>query len=114
MSHVVEGTLEVVLIKPTSSLFLLLARSFEFESIGLLGGGVIMFVYALSGIDGMTIGSWLLFLLLFGAGLLVMFGVALIVAAISFKWVANSRLPEMFESIKSFGRYPGRFFLKQS
>lgn len=37
MSHVVEGTLEVVLIKPTSSLFLLLARSFEFESIGLLG-----------------------------------------------------------------------------
>jgi len=112
MSHVVEGTLEVVLIKPTSSLFLLLARSFEFESIGLLGGGVVMFVYALSGIDGMTIGSWFLFLLLFGAGLLVMFGVALIVAAISFKWVANSRLPEMFESIKSFGRYPGTIFPK--
>ncbi|MNC33365.1 hypothetical protein D3C75_817550 [compost metagenome] len=41
-----------------------------------------------------------------------MFGVALIVAAISFKWVANSRLPEMFESIKSFGRYPGTIFPK--
>lgn len=112
MSHVVEGTLEVVLIKPGSSLFLLIARSFEIESIGLLGGGVIMFLYALSGIEGITLSSWLLFLVLFCAGLLVMFGVALIVAAISFKWVANSRLPEMFESIKAFGRYPGTIFPK--
>ncbi|WP_150266011.1 ABC transporter permease [Paenibacillus tepidiphilus] len=112
MSHVVEGSLEVLLIKPAPGLFLLLAQAFNIESIGLLAGGLAIFGYALGGVGGMTLMTWLLFLLLFAAGLLVMLGVVLIVAAISFKWVANSRLPEMFESVKAFGRYPGTIFPK--
>lgn len=47
-----------------------------------------------------------LFLLLFASGAAVMCGLDLIMAAISFKWVGNLRIPEIFDSIKEFGKYP--------
>ena len=39
-----------------------------------------------------------------------MCGLDLIMAAISFKWVGNSRIPEIFDSIKEFGKYPMGIF----
>ena len=33
-------------------------------------------------------------------------------AAISFKWVGNSRIPEIFDSISEFGKYPAGIFPK--
>ena len=47
-------------------------------------------------------GGILLFLLLFISGIAVMGGLDLIMAAISFKWVGNSRIPEIFGSIEEF------------
>jgi ABC-2 type transport system permease protein len=55
---------------------------------------------------------WLQFILLFLIGILVMLGIELMMAATSFKWVANSRIPEMYESVVKFGNYPQSIFPK--
>ena len=52
------------------------------------------------------------FVILFVAGLLVLCGMNLMMAAISFKWVGNSRIPEIFDSISTFGKYPLTIFPK--
>ena len=39
-----------------------------------------------------------------------MVGLDLIMAAISFKWVGNSRIPEIFDSVREFGKYPLEIF----
>jgi len=46
------------------------------------------------------------------AGFLVLSGMNLIMAAISFKWVGNSRIPEIFDSVSTFGKYPLSIFPK--
>jgi ABC-2 type transport system permease protein len=55
---------------------------------------------------------WLQFGALFVIGLTVMMGIALLMAATSFKWVGNSRIPEIFDSVRSFGKYPQSIFPK--
>lgn len=112
MRFVVEGNLEIVLIKPVDCLFYLIASTFELDSIGLVVGGIIMFVIAITHLPAVAISLWIQFVILFMAGLLVMMGISLIMAATSFKWVANSRIPEIFDSIKAFGKYPQSIFSK--
>lgn len=112
MRNVVDGTLEIVLIKPVDMLFFLLASTFEIESIGLLAGGGIVFAIAVSHVEAINMWVWLQFLLLFFVGNLVMLGIALMMAATSFKWVGNSRIPEIFDSVKAFGKYPQSIFPK--
>lgn len=112
MSHVKEGSFETVLLKPLSPLFFIAAANFNTQSIGLFLGGLAMTVISASftgicGADGI-----LVFLLLFVSGAAVMGGLDLIMAAISFKWVGNSRIPEIFDSIKEFGKYPLEIFPK--
>jgi ABC-2 type transport system permease protein len=47
---------------------------------------------------------------LFTAGFAVMTGFQTIMAATSFKWVGNSRLPDILDSILSFWKYPVSIF----
>ncbi len=106
MRHIIDGSLEIVLIKPVDCLFFLVASTFELDSIGLIAGGGVLFGIAAANVGHISLLMWLQFFVLFLAGLLVMMGIAFIMAATSFKWVGNSRIPEIFESIKSFGKYP--------
>lgn len=112
MQCIVQGTFEVALIKPVDTLFYLTARSVQIDSVGILAGGIILLTTALLHITPPTFWMWLQFSLLFIAGLCVMLGISLIMAAASFKWVGNSRIPEIFDSITSFGRYPQSIFPK--
>lgn len=112
MHYVINGSLEIVLIKPLDSLFYLISSTISFDSIGLLLGGGIMFILAIVNIGSISLFMWLQFIVLFVAGLLVMMGISLIMAATSFKWVGNSRIPEIFDSINSFGKYPQSIFNK--
>lgn len=112
MDHVIEGSLEIVLIKPLDCLFFLIASTIDFSSFGLLLGGGVMFGIALSHVGQIGALMVLQFLILFVAGILVMMGISLIMAATSFKWVGNSRIAEIFDSIKYFGRYPQSIFSK--
>ena len=112
MEHVQDGSFETVLLKPLSPLFYIVAANFSPQSAGVFVGGLVMTVISamFSGAGGLE--CVLKFLLLFVAGLAVLMGLDLIMAAISFKWVGNSRIPEIFDSIKAFGKYPLGIFPK--
>lgn len=112
MDHVQAGSFETVLLKPLSPLFFITASNFSTDSIGLFSGSLVMTIICAyqTGICGMS--GVLLFLLLFVSGIAVMGGLDLIMAAISFKWVGNSRIPEIFGSIEEFGKYPLAIFPK--
>ncbi len=106
MDHIRSGSFETVLLKPVSPLFFIMASNFDVQSIGLFVGGLIMAVIATAhtGIAGVS--AVVSAIVLFVVGLLVLCGMNLIMAAISFKWVGNSRIPEIFDSISNFGKYP--------
>lgn len=110
--HVKEGNLEIVLIKPVDTLFYLMASTVSVDGFSLILGGGVMMGIALSNIGGITLLMVLQFFVLFIAGVLVMTGISLMMASTSFKWVANSRIPEIFDSIKNFGKYPLGIFPK--
>lgn len=112
MDHIQAGSFETVLLKPLSPLFFIVASNFNPQSLGLFFGGLVMTIISAmhTGISGL--GGILQFLLLFIAGLSVLSGIDLIMAAISFKWIGNSRIPEIFDSIKTFGKYPLGIFPK--
>jgi len=110
LQHIREGSFEVVLLKPMNPLFFLISTNFDAESIGLIIGGGILFAFSIIKIEIVSLASIPVFLLLFAAGFAVMAGINLIMAATSFKWVGNSRIPEIFDSILTFGKYPINIF----
>ncbi len=112
MDHIREGSFETVLLKPISPLFFIVASNFNVQSIGLFLGGLIMTIIAAVHTNVSDVGAVFSFLLLFLAGLMVLCGMNLLMAAISFKWVGNSRIPEIFDSISNFGKYPLEIFPK--
>ncbi|WP_040948937.1 ABC transporter permease [Gorillibacterium massiliense] len=112
MSHIREGSFEVVLLKPLNPLFFMIATTFSPESAGLFMGGLLLFIVSVAHVGAITFLSWLQFLLLFLAGTAVMAGLSLMMAAMSFKWVGNSRIPEIADSVLLFGKYPLSIFPK--
>lgn len=112
MFSVKEGTFEMVLLMPVDTMFLLMAKTFSLDGIGLLCGGITIFIVSLTQLTAPTLLMCLQFIALFVVGMMVMLGISLIMAATSFKWVGNSRIPEIFDSLKSFGKYPQSVFPK--
>lgn len=110
MNYVRDGNFEMVLLMPVDTMFLLMARTFSIDAVGSFIGGLTIFIIALSNIPAPSLLMWLQFGALFIIGLTVMMGTALLMAATSFKWVGNSRIPEIFDSMRSFGRYPQSIF----
>ena len=110
MRHIREGSFEIVLLKPLNPLFFLIASNFDPGSAGLIIGGGFMFVFSLLNTEIASIAAIPAFLLLFAGGFAVMAGINMIMAATSFKWVGNSRIPEIFDSIMTFGKYPITIF----
>jgi ABC-2 type transport system permease protein len=110
MQHIREGTFEVVLLRPVNPLFFLIATNFDTGSIGLLMGGGVMFGIAAAHTGVVSLAAVAQFLFLFLGGFAVMTGFQMIMAATSFKWVGNSRLPEILDSILAFGKYPVSIF----
>jgi ABC-2 type transport system permease protein len=112
MFAVREGNFEMVLLMPVDTMFLLMAKTFSIDGIGLLLGGITIFIISLSNLTAPTLIMWLQFMAMFVVGMMVMLGISLIMAATSFKWVGNSRIPEIFDSLRSFGKYPQSIFPK--
>ncbi|MCL2357692.1 MAG: ABC-2 family transporter protein [Defluviitaleaceae bacterium] len=109
MQHVREGSFEIVLLKPTSPLTFLISTNFDADSFGLLIGGGALFIVGLVFAD-VSIAAIPVFIVLFAAGFCVMAGMNMLMAATSFKWVGNSRIPEIFNSLMNFGKYPLTIF----
>ncbi len=112
MLAVREGNFEMSLLMPVDTMFLLMAKNFSIDAIGLFLGGLTIFIIALVHLAVPSVFMWLQFAAMFFIGMMVMMGIALIMAATSFKWVGNSRIPEIFDSIRSFGKYPQSIFPK--
>jgi len=110
MQHIREGSFEVVLLRPVNPLFYLIATNFDTGSLGLLIGGGVMFGIAIAHTGVVSLSAIVQFLFLFLGGFAVMTGFQMVMAATSFKWVGNSRLPEILDSILSFGKYPTSIF----
>jgi len=110
MQYIREGSFEVVLLRPMNPLFFLIATNFDTGSIGLIIGGGVMFGIAIAHTGFVSLAAIGQFLLLFAGGFAVMSGFQMIMAATSFKWVGNSRLPDILDSILGFGKYPLSIF----
>jgi len=112
MQHIREGSFEIVLLRPVNPLLFLIITNFDTGSFGLMIGGGALFGIALAHTGIASIAVLPQFLLLFAAGFSVMAGMQMLMAATSFKWVGNSRIPEIFDSIMTFGKYPLTIFPK--
>lgn len=112
MGAVREGNFEMILLMPVDTMFLLMARNFSIDAVGSFLGGLAIFIVALLHVAAPSLIMWLQFIALFLIGLMIMMGIALMMAATSFKWVGNSRIPEIFDSVKNFGKYPQTIFPK--
>lgn len=106
LEHVREGTFDLFLIKPVPVSLSAIGMSFSFEGIFVFLGGLALFVYALAALPSPSALGWLQFILVFILAAVVLLGFTFILAATAFKWVGNSRLFEIFESMTQFGRYP--------
>jgi ABC-2 type transport system permease protein len=109
MDHVREGTLETVLLKPMSPILFMVSTVFRVNSFGGVFGGMVLFVIS-SAFCAITPANIPLCILMFIAGFAVNSSAALICAAASFRWVANSRLDEIRISLENFGKYPVKIF----
>jgi ABC-2 type transport system permease protein len=105
-----EGTFEIPLLKPVDTLFYLVASSIQFDSLGTVIGGLAMLALALVHVSGVTAMGATAALVLFAGGVCVQAGVTVIMAATAFRWVGNSRIPEIFDSLLNFGKYPQGIF----
>lgn len=112
LNHVKEGSLDTVLLKPVNPLFFLVSSSFAPDNIALVIGGGVLFAVAMGHLGGITVYAALGSFVLFLSGVAVLAGMAFLMAATSFKWVGNSRIPEIFDSVKGFGIYPITIFPK--
>ena len=110
LNHIREGSFETVLLKPMDPLFFLILSAFDPGGLGQLIGGFVIFGIAASHTGIVSFAAFMKFLMLFAAGFAVTTGISMIMAATSFKWVGNSRIPEIFDSIKTFGMYPASIF----
>lgn len=68
MDMVRNGNMEMVLILPIDTMFILMARTFSFEGIGLFIGGLTIFMVALFNISAPSILMWLQFIALLSLG----------------------------------------------
>src|SRR5690554_3769716 len=101
-----EGLFDLLLIKPCSVIHLAAATSFSLENSGSLLGGSGIFIYAVSKIPKPGLWEWAAFFLLFLLSLSVLFSFSLLMSGTLFKWVGNSRIYEIFNTITQFGLFP--------
>ncbi len=110
MSHVKEGSFDLLLLKPCPVAVTTAAYSFELEGLGALVGGLLIFILSAVQVQSAGIWQWVSFFYFILCALMFVFGMVLIMSATTFKWVGNSRIFEMFTSVTGFGRYPLSIF----
>jgi len=106
MNRVRSGSFETVLLKPMEPLTCIVATTFSPASAGSFLCGCAMLCYAAAHVRVAAVSAVVGCLFLFLAGVAVSVGIQIVMAAASFKWVGNSRLPEIFSSVEAFGQYP--------
>lgn len=101
-----EGTLDVVLLKPVNLLFYMAATNVNLQGLSFILGGIIMLCISVAHCGAVSVLGIVNFVVFGLAGILVLLGSTLIMSATVFKWVGNSRIPEIFDSLQQFAKYP--------
>ena len=112
IDRVRDGTFDLLLIKPKSTLFLAIVTAFDAEDLGKLLGGIMLFSLALKWVPPPGLGEWLQFSAIFLVALVTLFGFALILAGLGIIWIGNFRVYDIFFTIINFGMYPTVIFSK--
>ncbi|BBH21767.1 hypothetical protein Back11_31120 [Paenibacillus baekrokdamisoli] len=112
LSLVREGTFDLLLLKPRPALFMTMLNGLDPEDFGRLLSGGVLFGYALSGLPAPTLTGWIQFGGLFLASLAVLCAFSLVLSGLLFRWVGSSRVYDIFDSVTSFGMYPGTIYAK--
>jgi len=106
-----SGTLDQTLIWPVNTLWLMIMDSFDEEDIARLFGGIVIISIALS-IIGDVGGSWVLFLIVSSFGVLFMFSLALLLCALTIKFVQTGRMREFLGELFIIASYPKTVYSK--
>ncbi|MCD9020804.1 ABC transporter permease [Cohnella silvisoli] len=112
LSLVREGTFDLLLLKPRPALFMTMLNGLDPEDFGRLLSGGVLFGYALSGLPAPKFNGWIQFAGLFLASLAVLCAFSLLLSGLLFRWVGSSRVYDIFDSVTSFGMYPGTIYAK--
>jgi ABC-2 type transport system permease protein len=112
IDRVQSGNLDLLLIKPKSTMFMAIVTAFDAEELGKLCGGVALFTLAVTRIPPPGLLEWVQFLALFFVTLVTLFSYAAILAGLGIVWVGNFRVYDIFSSITIFGMYPAVIFSK--
>jgi len=109
IQRVRRGTFDLFLLKPVSTLWLLVMDSFDEEDVGQVMGGLTVTLVALYFLPDVQ-GSVLLYLLFMLFGVMFFFGLALLSSAASILFVNTHRLYEFVDLITIFAAYPKTVF----
>lgn len=111
LSSIREGTFDLLLLKPTNELLTIMVSSFYLNP-GPLLGGITLVVISISKIQNITYISTLMCIALCIISIFIQFSLNIIMGAVVFKWIGNSRVYEILASITAFGKYPITLFSK--
>jgi ABC-2 type transport system permease protein len=107
-----EGTFDLILIKPASTIFISFVEAFELNEIGTFIAGIIISYNAIENIGYVEPINYFYFGIIFIFSIIVLLAFTLIMTAVSFIWVGNGRIFEIFDNITLFGNYPRSIFSK--
>lgn len=108
-----KGELDTLLLRPCSSLGMILSRGFSVENIGSVFAGAVLVVYGIQK-SGIIPSFWetVGFLGALAAGLLFFLSVDILYSCMVVFLVHIGRLKEIFDNIAKFGEYPMEMFSK--
>lgn len=102
-----QGTFDNTLIKPFNPLFFVTFTSFDFEHIGDILAGLFLIILALTRLKWeFSLLTFVPALLLILGGILFLYSIHVITAALSFAFVQLRNLINIFLSFIEFGKYP--------
>lgn len=113
ITRVREGTFDMLLIKPRSTLLMAVITGFDTEDLGKLLSGFIITGIALPHLGVIKPEAWAAFLILLFFAMVLLFGFAVFMAATGIIWVGNFRIYDIFQAVTVFGTYPLSIFSKQ-
>lgn len=113
ITRVREGTFDMLLIKPRSTLLMAVITGFDSEDLGKLLSGIIVTGLALSNLGPVKPEAWFAFAVILLFAMLLFFGFAVFMAATGILWVGNFRIYDIFQAVTVFGTYPITIFSKQ-
>ncbi|MFT4250749.1 MAG: ABC-2 family transporter protein [Candidatus Woesearchaeota archaeon] len=110
ISSVRKGTMDVWLLAPTNPLSYFMNRSVDVEDLGRIGMSLLMCIYALTLIEGISVFTVLLLLGYLVVPIALYAAIAIFASAISMQYVDTYRIYDVIHTVTQLGKYPVTIF----